>query len=377
MTKRISINILCIMLLCVASVFVFSACGSKNYTYTDFQTAFSEYVSSNTLSDTNVNAIFDTSGSVKVNYANTKLLAEIEANSVEDYKLMYTRLRSDASSNQAVFEPALKASLLMIQKYLSVEPVNPIPSEKVNVLMEKLAVLDSKTDSFTFNLVKFQTRGDDFYKDNGIDKAFLKRTLSSYYDLLVASCDLSKAFSEVANTYFWNELGDNKGRVAPGKIERYYLTQLTSLVDTYVRYDLATFYSQSVVISGSEYFTSKDPARLINQMMSMYESSKSSLSDFEGRYNSGAMNADEWKIVNSYKEAKNYDETYSKALNIASKSLSRIDDKTINLDEEFKANNATQMHKEVVSHFVQNEFHNKLNTMISLINNVQIWANTD
>ncbi len=373
MTKSIYINVLCVMLMCVVCAFVFSACGGKNYTYKEFQDAFSQYVSSNSYSDENVNAIFDESGNVKVNYSNSGLKEAINCKTVEDYKLMFTRLSSDTSSEQALFEPALKSSLLMVQKYISVEPVKTIPTESANLLMEKLATLDDKTDAFEFNLVIFQTRGSDFNKNGNIDKNFLNKLLNSYYDLLVASCDLGNTFSDIANTYFWNDVADSKtGRIAPGKIERYYLTQLTSLVDTYVRFDLATFYGQSAVISGEEYFTSKDPAGKINEMLATYETNKDKLSEFESRYNKeGVINTSEWHIINSYRNAVDYDTTYLSAYNMASKSLDKMGNKAVDLDEKYDAGSATQAHRKIVENFVQNEFNNKLNMMLNLINYVQ------
>jgi len=371
MTKRICINILGIMLICVASVFVFSACGGKNYTYADFQLAYKNYVSTNTYSDTNVNSIFDNTRNVKINYSNEKLVSAISGNSVDDYKLMFTRLSSNTNSNQAIFEPALKASFMMLNRYIEVTPVKAVPTDKANLLMSKLNALEYKTASFKFKLIKFKTLGAEFEQSNSIDQAFLQELMDDFYDLIVASCDLGKTFADVSNTYFWNDVADSDTkRVAPGKIERYYLTQMTSLVDTYARFDLATFYSQAVVINDVEVFTSKKPASKINQMLLKYETGKDTLINFENQYNAGTMNSAEWKIVNSYKEAINYDSTYNCAYKIASKSLSRMGDVTEDLDEEFDANDATQMHREVVSNFVQNEFHNKLNTMLNLMENV-------
>ncbi len=373
MTKRIYLNFLCIMLLCVASVLVFSACGSKNYTYADFQKAFSEYVSNNSYSDNNKNVIFDANGNVKVYYDNKKLRSAIAGNTVADYKLMYTRLTSDTSSEQALFEPALKSSLLVVQKYISVDPIQKVPTASANLLMEKLSTLDSKTDKFALKMATFQARESEFNKNSNIDKYCLNELFESYYDLLVASCDLGKTFSDVANTYFWKDVADSKtGRLAPGKIERYYLTQMTSLVDTYVRFDLATFFAQSAEISGKEYFTSQDPAGKINAMLTTYEENKTKLSEFESRYTQeGALNLTEWRVINSYKEAVEYDTNFVSAYKIASKSLDRIDNKTIDLNEKFDAKSATQAHRKVVSNFVQNEFHNKLNTMIAIMNYVK------
>ena len=375
MTKKIYINCVCVMLLCLMCVAIFSACGGKNYKYADFQEAYTTYVANYSLSESNVNTIFDVNGNVSVNYANSKLLNAIKSTSVDDYKLMYTRLSSDASSSQAIFEPALKASMLMLEKYVSITPEKVVPAERVNELMNKLSTLDNKTNTFTFNLIKFQTRGDDFDKNNGIDKSFLRHLLDSYYDMLVASCELSVDFAKVANMYFWNDTADSStGRIAPGKIERYYLTQLTSLVDTYARFDLATFYSQAYIIDGVEYFTNQNPASGINKMLSDFERNRESLVAFENKYNAGEMNINEKAVVLSYQDAISYDTPYKFAYDIASRSLDRMGNKTNDLDAKFDANSASQAHRKVVSNFVQNEFHNKINTMLNLMNCVQNLA---
>lgn len=372
MTKRICINTLCLVLVLSMCVIVFAGCGGKNYSYVDFQNAYTDYVAKNTLSQSNVNSIFDSNGNVSVNYANTKLLSAISANSVDDYVLMFTRLSSDASSSQAIFEPALQSSFLMISKYVSNTPQKAIPSDRVNALIEKLANLNSKTDSFTFNLIKFQTRGDKFDKTNGIDKSFLKNLLDSYYDLLVASSALAVEFADVVNLYFWADIANSSsGRLAPGKIERYYLTQLVNLTDVYVRFDLATFYSQAYKIDGVEYYTNQRPAEGINTMLTEYNSNVQALVDFENKYNAGEMSDEEKNVVQSFYNATNYDATYISAYNNASKSLSRIDNITSNLDEKFDANSASQAHKRIVENFVKNEFHNKINSQINIFKAVE------
>jgi len=372
MTKKICINFVCVMLLCVMCVVVFAACGGKNYKYADFQEAYAVYVSNNSLSESNVNTIFDVNGSVSVNYSNSKLLNAIKSTSVEDYKLMYTRLSSDTDSSQAIFAPALKASMMMLNKYVSVTPEKAVPTDRVNELMNKLSTLNNKTNTFTFSLIKFQTRGDDFDKNNGIDKSFLKHLLDSYYDMLVASCDLSIDFADVANKYFWSDTADSStGRIAPGKIERYYLTQMTSLVDTYARFDLVTFYSQAYIIDGVEYYTNQNPAYGINNMLSRFEANRESLVAFENKYNAGEMSTNERTLVQSYYDAVSYDTPYQAAYNIASRSLDRMGDKTSDLDAKFNASSASQAHRKVVSNFVQNEFHNKINTMLNLMDCVQ------
>lgn len=368
-----------IILLCACACLIFVLCSSmlagcsgKNYTYAEFQQAYAEYQRSNTWSTANSNTIFDTDGQVSVNYANTKLAAAIDCESVADYRLMFTRLSDDPTSEQAIFEPALSASMLFISKYISLSPVKNIPTARVSTLMQKLEDLEARTNTFEFNLVKFETRGDDFDKNNAIDQSFLSALLDSYYQLIVSSCSLGTEFCAVANEYFWSDLADSEtGRVAPGKIERYYLTRLTQLVDSYVRFDLATFYGQACIIDGREYFTSRNPAGGINQMLVAYQAGQAELVEFENRYNAGAMSEDERAVVDAYHAALSYDELFDAAQIFAERSLSRIDDITIDLDATSDPNSASQMHQAVLSNFVQNELANKINTQLNIMNRIR------
>jgi len=375
MAKKICVNFLCIMLLCVSSLFVFSACGEKNYTYSEFQEAYSNYVTRYTYSTQNTNTIFDNLGYVLINYDNAKLMSAIKSTTNSDYELMYTRLSQDASSSQAVLEPALKSSMLLLHNYIAIEPEKAVPSSRVNSLMKKLDVLKERTNAFTIKLIKFQARGDDFDKNSAIDRSFLQYLLTSYYDMLIASCELSMDFSDVANTYFWKDVENSStGRLASGKIERYYLTELTQLVDTYARFDLATFYSQAYIIDGKEYFTSRKPADKINTMLTLYLENINKLRFFDNSYTAGEMDETEKAVIASYNSAVSYDTVYKGAYDVASLSLSRMGDPKVDLDAKVSDDSATQAHRLVVSNFVQNEFQNKLFTMINLMKSVKNLA---
>ncbi len=375
-SKSLAFCAVCAIFVCAMCLLAFAGCSGQNYTYAEFQQAYKNYVASNTLSDTNHNSIFDASGRVFVNYTNEKMRAVIDSDMVSDQVLKFTRLSNKGGSEQAIFEPALRASNIIINKYIAVTPLKEIPADRVNGLVAKLAVLNDKTDDFVFNLIKFETRGDDFDKNSAIDQSFLEQLLDSYVDLLLASCSLSLDFADVANLYFWNDLNDSDtGRLAPGKIERYYLTQMTQLVDTYARFDLATFYNEAAIVSGGvEYFTAHVPAKGINSMLSIYESQQAKLVAFENKYNAGAMNVSEQAVVDAYKTAVAYDPMYQSARSTAERSLGRIGDLTYDLDEKYDPKSASQMHRAVVSEFVQNEFHNKSFYMFDILVCVQDLA---
>lgn len=364
----------CAVFVCAMSLMIFAGCSGKNYTYEEFQKLYSSYVANNTLSSTNHNSIF-VDGLIFVNYSNPKMREAIEGTGVDDFRLKFTRLSNKGGSNQAVFEPALRASNIIMYRYISSTPNKAIPVNRVNGLVAKLAVLDDKTDNFVFNLIKYETRGDDFDKNSAIDQSFLKQLLDSYYDLLLASCSLSTDFADIVNLYFANDLSDSDaGRLSPGKIERYYLTQMAQLVDTYVRFDLATFYNESAIVGGEEYFTSKQPAIGINSMLSIYESYQTELVEFENRYNNGAMSEGEKAIVSAYKTAVAYDTMYQPAYDLAKLSLGRIGDLTVDLDEKYNPASASQSHRALVAQFVQNEFHNKVYYQFVILNSVRNLA---
>lgn len=363
MNKKFLPSILCAVVLCV-SLIGFAGCGAKSYSYEEFSKAYTDYIAANSITSTSTNGIFDSEGLVRVQYQNELMRDAIAADTVEDYKLMFTRLSADTSSDQAIFEPALKASMLYISKYIDVTPAKTVPTDRSTGLYAKLVNLTDKTNTFRYNLVKFGVRAEDFDKNNAVDKAFLKHLLDSYYDLIIASCELSLDFVDVANKYLYNDTAKNaSGRLPAGSIERYYLEELTKMVDTYARFDLVRFYQQAYIVDGAEYYTNKEPAKNVNTMLDAYLLNKAKLVAFENRFNDGDMNASEKAIIKAYDACVAFEDLYSSAYTVASESLSKAGNMTHDLDEEYDPSNNATMHKQIVAAFVKGEVTNKANLL--------------
>ncbi len=374
MNKKILSSLLCTVVLCVC-VFGFVGCGAKQYSYSEFVEGYHSLIDTYSVGDTSTISIFDSQGNVDIAYPNQKLRDAISSNTVEDYRLMFTRLTADANSNQALFEPAFKASLLYINKYIDSETVTDVPLDVSDRLYAKLADFSSKLKTFNFNLLKFDVRADSFDKTSLIDQSFLSHLLDSYYQMILSSCALTLDFIDVANTYIWTSVPESDtGRLPAGVIERYYLAELTESVDTYARFSLVSYYNQAYVVGGEEYYTAQEPSKGINAMLTTYEANKSSLVNFENRYNAGEMNSLEQKVVDAYHDAVEYDALYNSAYQVASISLSRAGNMTHDLDEAYDPNSAMQAHKRVVEAFYLDEFANKVNLLLDILVKVSAVA---
>lgn len=374
MNKKIFSSMLCAIVVCV-SLFTFAGCSGKNYTYSEFQQAYADYINSNKITTTSTEAIFDANGYVSVQYSNEKLRTAIAGTTLEDKRLMFTRLSSDASSDQALFEPALKASMLYMHKYIDTDLNKNVPTDRVNKLYSELGTLTEKTNTFKHNLLKFNVRDADFDKTSTIDQSFLKHLFDSYYDLIIASCALSLDFIDVANEYIWTPLPNSStGRLGVGVIDRYYLAELTSCVDVYARFSLVSYYKQAYILEGAEYYTNKNPSGNVNSMLALYEAEKTALLAFENKYNDGAMSSLEKKVVEAYNNSIAYDELYKSAYTVASDSLSKVANMTDDPDEDFDPNSKAQAHKSIIKAFLGNEYSNKVNQNKAILDNVASLA---
>lgn len=372
MNKKIFSSFFCALLICVSAISL-GGCSGRQYTYSEFVDAYQTYVNTNKVSANSTTAIFDANGLVSVQYSNPYLADAIAGSTEADFQLMYTRLTSDPESSQAVFEPALKASMLFMNKYVSGTSEANVPVDRSNQLYSELVTLADKTKDFQYNLTKFNVRDDGFDKTSLIDKTFLQDLFDSYYDLIIASCALSLDFIDVANNYIFDKVEDSAtGRVGAGNIEKYYLAELTECVDTYARYNLATFYKQAYIVDGVEYYTNLKPAAKVNAILSSYEANKAALVAFENRYNAGEMSDAEKAVVKAYRQSQNYMDMYEAAKAVASGSLNKAGDITDDLDEDFSPTSTQIAHKTIIKAFVANECVNKANLLCDIMDKIAL-----
>ena len=366
--KKFIPSILCAMVLCL-SVVTFGACGETTYAYSELQNEIQQFIEQNKANESSSESLFDSNGYISIKYNNSKLVEAINDTSLNGKTLMYTRLTSNLNSNQAIFEPALKASWMYVANYVSITPANNVPADASTQLYNEFLSLKDKADVFKSNIRKFNIFGeDDFDAQGGIEKSFLSSLLDSYYDFLVASCEFSLNFIDVCNQYVWVDVPDSSsGRIGTGKIERFILERLTENANLYTKGYLSTFYNQTLVSGTDEYFTSQNYSGVLNDFLQTYLTYEVALSDFEMKYEAGEMTIPEQNVVNAYRNAIEYQKLYNVGLDTFNYCIERTGDMTANLDEEFDANSTEQAYKEIVSHFLSNEYENMANYTTTIL----------
>lgn len=368
--KKIIPSLFCAVVMCF-SLIAFAGCGETKYSYAELQRDFETFVTENTFSADTDTGLFNENGYVEIKYANPKLVSAINNSANKQY--MFTRLTNNLSSEQAVFEPALQASLLYVSKYISVKPASEIPTNVSTQLYNKFIELKSKASDLQNDIIKFNIRGDNFKADGAIEASFLNSLLQNYYQLIIIACDFSEKFIEVANQYILLDAPDNAtGRVATGKIERFYLEKLTQNAISYSKGYLSTFYNQSLMQSGQEVYTSANTSKVLNDSLKLYYANQQNLEDFEKKYDSGEMNALEKNVVQSYKTAQDYQEIFDLGYASFKNSYQKVDNMIIDPNEEFDPNSNIQAHKQIVKQYLGNEYVNMANFANEILKKVSL-----
>ena len=353
MFKKLLSSIMCIALFCTCLV-TFAACGEK-HTYTEVQEAYLKL-----LDDYKVNTgdvtYFDDQGEVSIYYKNPKLVQAINDTTLDGKALMYSRLSSDLGSDQAVFEPALKASLLYVTKYIDVTPAKEVPSSECNNLLAKLSEFKDNLENLSSDISFLNIRGNDFDANGRIEKSFFKTLLNNYKKVLSSACNFSEKYIEVAKKYVWQTVAEytDEKRVTKGFIERYYLEKLVENACVYVRGSLATFYNQSLIKDGKEYFTASNPARYIKDNLSAYIANAVKLADFE-KIRGGIIQSEQ-AIIDAYETLKTYDKTFNDTYGVFNYSLNQAGNLLINLNEEYDPEDKQMAYRAVVKDFVSSEY---------------------
>ena len=309
--KKIAVSGLMAIALCFCFIPFFSGCGETKYTYAEFQLAYQDYVEEYT------GEIFDEDGFVDIQYKNPAFVNEINSTGYEHHMKMYTRLSNDTSSNQALFEPTLKASLLFVHNYITVETGVEVPVNASTDLYNSLQNLRSVTDSFVRDKYKFDTR-EGFNPDNALEQSWLSAMLDKYKDLVVTANNFSKQFIEVFNKYNTaDEVDRADGRPALGSIDKFFLESLTSVADVYINVYLVNIYDKvgttsveigndgsSVIFGNAEMCTSFNSCMDINEALASYMSIADRIRSFENR-NTPLTDA-ERAAISCFKNAKSY-----------------------------------------------------------------------
>ena len=316
--KKIAVSGLMAIALCFCFVPFFSGCGESNYTYAEFQLAYQDYVEEYT------GEIFDEDGFVDVQYKNPAFVNEVNSTGYEHHMKMYTRLTDDTSSNQALFEPTLKASLLFVHNYITVETGVEVPVSASTKLYNSLQNLRSVTDNFVRDKYKFDTR-EGFNPDNALEQSWLKEMLDKYKDLVVTANNFSKQFIEVYNKYNKADETDRvDGRPALGSIDKFFLESLTSIADVYINVYLVEIYNKvGETSNGSEHYTSLNSCMDINEALASYMTIADRIRSFENR-NTPLTDAEK-AAISCFKSAKSYQSIFQNGYEMTLDAITHYD----------------------------------------------------
>lgn len=229
---------------------VFVGCDdNKNYTYQQAQDVYNEMIAENAL-------LFKQSGYVYIRYSNTNIANEINpfedenaytysgAIKLTEKRFNFTKLARYSAdpdtyvvNTEAVYEPTLNASMLILATYFKNSGVSgiDIPKEKLNSLYAKMVDLKSAISILNTQKLNLESkcRGDNFEQDARVQGA-LKNYCSAFLDAINKACITSDCFIDIYSNYIYtlrNVVGSNS--LSPLAVNLEYLTKITDIASYY------------------------------------------------------------------------------------------------------------------------------------------------
>ncbi len=349
--KKIAIScFMCVALLC-CSIMIFAGCDNTQYSYAEFQDAYKTFVKDNQ------GELFDTEGYIKVTYKNEIMKVCINQTDKDSKLSKFTRLSGNINSNQAIFEPTLKASLVFAKNYVNVTSEN-VPMNESTSLYKKFLDLKAKAEKFLQDKKKFDTRAT-FNATSALEISWLNTMLDDYYELVKTSCEFSQQYIELYNKYvFINASNSATGRIASGKIEKYYIESLTKLADVYINSYLPYIYDRTLANGDSEYYTDQNYSKDVNSVLQSYLNIDTKIQEFEKR--TGEMTENEKAVVSAYNSAINYNPVFENSYKMVKEILPKV-----NLSKD----NPTEIEQGYID--ILNDFYNcEYKNLTQLINTI-------
>lgn len=311
MKKFAFASLMMVAVIC-CSIMTFSGCDNTKYTYSEFQLAYQDFVTEYK------GEIFDDDGNVKVNYKNADMVSAINKTDVNSKMTKFTRLSADVTSNQAIFEPTLKACFMYVNNYINVTIGIDVPTNESTNLYNSLKDVQAKTQAFVLEKYKLDTR-ENFDVTGGTEKSWINSLLDRYMDLVNSANEFSKSFITVYEKYNTSASADRAGgRPAIGNIERYYLKTLSSLADVYINICLNDFYNKAELATvdsstgrTDEMYTYQNYSGDVNKALKSYLNIASQIKTFEAK--EGEITDNNEKVaINAYKSALCYTPVFEK-----------------------------------------------------------------
>ena len=310
-------SLVCLALFC-CSLMLFTGCDNTQYTYAEFQSAYKNFVTENE------GELFDSNGYVKITYKNESMDVFINKTDLDSKMTKFTRLSSSLDSNQAIFEPALKASLVFVKNYVNVS-ADTVPTSVSTDLYNKFLDFKAKAEKFLLVKKNFDNlETSEFNPDNALQVSWLNMLLEDFYNLVKSSCEFSQKYIEVYNQYIFIDAPNTiDGRIATGKIAKYYIESLTKLADVYINSYLPSIYDKTLIVDDSEYYTDQYYCKDVNSVLKSYLDIDEKIIQFERR--TGAMTDAEKAVVTAYNSAIEYNTVFENSYKMVLEILPKVD----------------------------------------------------
>lgn len=211
----------------IFSVF-FVGCDNKNYTYEDSKQVYAKMLSDNS-------EFFDENGIISITYNSTNLNAAILSGQKNNN---FTKLSNSLSDSEAVYEPTLRASLMLVSTFL------PNSSDTgVNIDQAKLNNLYSSVNevSDAMHLLKQAKQqlentcsNVDFSQSTSAEQLKLKTYCSRFIYVIDKACNLSNVFVDIyKNDIYKIESNIREGALSSTTVNLEYLTKIADIASYY------------------------------------------------------------------------------------------------------------------------------------------------
>ena len=308
----------------IATSFMFVGCG-KNYTYDELEKSYVEMV--NTYDD-----FFDENNFVKITYNSANLNNEI--NLLGNKEQNFTKLSNDLDNPEAVYEPVLRASLMMPSTFLigSGNIGVEIPQDKLNNAyqsLDKLKNCFASLNNQKTTFLEFYANSDDFNPADSNIQMYLKNYCEELNKTIKASCDFDLLFEEIYINYIFEEDSIIRpGALTTGAVKFEYLTKISEFSRIYQEFQLSSVHKQ--IINGpqkaGEPIELEEP-NICSKMLLDYEEIKDS--KMEGSV-TDTITEQEQDIIDAYKQLALYNPIYKVNYENALKAVKKYDIATLN-----------------------------------------------
>ena len=298
-------------IICSILAFTFVFVSIPFFTACDGSEKFEKLVTSyDNLVKTN-KSIFDENGEVEIKYS-SKVDAVINKSNptIDDKMRLFVRLTRDPNSDQGVYEPVLKASLLYVNRYIHKMDNLNISSGDANKLTDKYNNFGNSLTAFKSQVAYFEDHSENINTTDHTEDNNLVLVLAKMYDLVVSANDFNYTFMQFYEKAVATK--EKKGSSKRGTIERFYLRNLAHTCNTYVKVYLPLIHESAPASHGSaELYTEFNFSAFVNKMMSYYLNGRDAIHVFDNK--SGELFGNDKNAFNYFLYVTEYELLYQKS----------------------------------------------------------------